>query len=151
MAGPIYKAEFKGLEKLQRQLRARPEQITHAGSAALYVDAEQLIGEAKQLTPVDEGVLRASGHVQLPVNDGHDVLVLAGFGGPAGAGNQGETNAPTKKNPTGDVGYAVYVHEDLTAHHTVGQAKFLETPFMRRLSGFGERIAARIRSRLRVV
>lgn len=24
--------------------------------------------------------------------------------------------------------YAIYVHEDLTAHHTVGQAKFLEQP-----------------------
>jgi len=26
--------------------------------------------------------------------------------------------------------YAIYVHENLQAHHTVGQAKFLEQPLM---------------------
>ena len=66
--------------------------------------------KAKKITPVDEGVLRSSGHVQLPVQRGSSVEVELGFGGPAGSG-EGQLK---------DVGYAVYVHEDLTAYHPVG-------------------------------
>lgn len=138
------KVEFKGLREYLRGLRARPDRIKQATKAALYQEAEELMTAAKRLTPVDEGNLRASGHVQLPVESATGVSVTLGFGGPAGAGNVGgEAN-------TADVGYAVYVHEDLTARHPVGQAKYLEQPLTERREDFSERLAAKIRHELAV-
>ena len=146
MAGPEFEVTFEGLDGLLRALEHRPDDIVRAAKSALFIEGEETITEAKRLTPVDEGVLRASGHVQLPEEtaDG-GVEVRAGFGGPAGSGNQGgETNEK-------DVGYAVYVHEDLTARHPVGQAKYLEVPVNQRRAGFVERVVQHIRERLEVV
>src|SRR3990167_2541856 len=74
-----------------------------------YRWAEAVMTKAKLLTPVDTGALRSSGHVQ-DQSSASVVRIVLGFGGPS-------------------AGYAVYVHENLHAHHPVGQAKFLETPF----------------------
>jgi len=140
--GDNIRAEIVGLESLARDAATAPDVFVRAVRAALYVDAEQLMTRAKYITPVDEGVLRSSGHVQLPVRDGDAVEVRVGFGGPAGSGNVGgETNSE-------DVGYALIVHEDLTASHTVGQAKFLEAPFVERQPGLPARIAERINQQL---
>lgn len=139
---PRYDVKWEGLEQLAKKLKARPELVSRATESALFIEAEETMAEAKKETPVDEGVLRGSGHVQLPTRDGDRVSVELGFGGPAGTGNQGATNPE-------DVGYAVYVHEDLTAHHTVGKAKYLEDPLNRRRSGLPRRLARRIRAFVR--
>jgi len=76
-----------------------------AREAALYEEAEEIMAEAKALTPVDTGALRASGFVSPPSGGS----VELGFGGPA-------------------TPYAIIVHEDLSAFHPVGQAKYLEQP-----------------------
>lgn len=144
MAGPTFELRFEGLDRLTTKLGQRPAQISEALEAALFVDAEQTMTEAKALVPVDEGVLRASGFVNLPERTPTSVVVEMGFGGPAGSGNMGESNPE-------DVGYAVYVHEDLAASHTVGQAKYLEAPLNRRRPGFAQRIVDRIKRRLGVV
>ena len=111
------------------KLANRLQRIAHEGPTAignvLYRTAEEVVTAAKRLTPVDRGHLRASGHVQpntrAAMRHGDQLTVFAGFGGPAGAGNQGQSNSKA-------VGYAVYVHEDLTTFHRVGQAKYLEIP-----------------------
>lgn len=142
MAGPSFKVEFRGLPALVKRLDAQRRNIGPAVASALYREAEETITDAKRITPVDEGVLRSSGHVQLPVQDGDRIVVQMGFGGPAGSGNHaGDTNQK-------DVGYAVYVHEDLDAHHPVGQAKFLEQPLGERRGGFADRVARRVEDRL---
>ena len=135
MAGPGISVQVTGLDKLLARLRREPRDIAQATAAALYVEAEQTIAEAKELTPVDTGALRSSGHVQVPEITDRGVTVALGFGGVAGGGNDG-------------VGYAVYVHENLTAHHPVGQAKFLEVPVNKRRTGFADRLVARVSRRL---
>lgn len=144
MGGPVLEVVFDGLHEFVRDLRDYTRRVEQAVEAALYIEGEQLIADSKPLVPVDEGTLRSSGHAQLPEKDSAgDIVVEVGYGGPAGSGNQGnETNSE-------DVGYAVYVHEDMSAHHTVGQAKYLEQPFNERKKGYSERIAARIRKRLK--
>lgn len=141
MARPSFSVRWDGFKRFADRLTGRAEKIAQATEAALFIEGNETITEAKRLTPVDEGVLRASGHVQLPERDGGRISVTIGFGGPAGAGNQGETNPEA-------VGYAVYVHEDLTARHTVGQAKYLEFPFNKRKPGFRKRLIRRINNRL---
>lgn len=127
-----------------RDLKAYPVKTERALRGALFQEAEELITAAKRLTPVDEGVLRASGHVLKPTWQATTITVKFGFGGPAGAGNVGGSN-PEK------VGYAVYVHEDLTARHTVGQAKYLEVPMNQRKASMSARISRRLKRRLSVV
>lgn len=141
MAGPKFKSKVSGLDRLVRAKNRRKSDLVPAVESALFVEGEETITAAKRITPVDEGVLRSSGHVRLPVREGSTIVVECGFGGPAGTGNQGETQDE-------DVGYAVFVHEDLTAHHTVGQAKYLEVPVNARRATLPERIAERVDAKL---
>jgi hypothetical protein len=70
---------------------------------------ELILSEAKFLTPVDTGALKASGRTYLV--PGLGVNIVFGEGG--------------------TVPYAVYVHENLAASHAPpGRAKFLETPLV---------------------
>lgn len=136
-SGMRIRGTVQGGDALADALVARGEAKVRALFKALYREAEETMTLSKeQYVPVDLGVLRASGHVVIP--DGSALEIEIGFGGPAGTGNQGETNEE-------GVGYAVYVHEDLSAHHDVGQAKYLEVPLMDRVKGMGDRMARRIR------
>ena len=107
----------------------------------LYLEGEGIITQAKQLAPVDTGTLRSSGYVAPPVSTPDKVSVELGFGGPT-----------AKRNPKSGAlvdSYAIYVHEDLEAHHTVGMAKFLEIPFNHAKAGMTKRIAAGMKTDLR--
>lgn len=94
-------------EEFNRLLQRRVAQAPEKAAIIAVRWAERVMARAKVLCPVRWGALRASGHVQAASTRGGVVTVTVGFGGPA---------AP----------YAVIVHENLRAHHHVGQAKFLE-------------------------
>jgi hypothetical protein len=106
-------------QALQRYGQAQPSRA----AGALYREGERIMTEAKRRTPVDTGALRASGFVHPPVVTGQRITLLLGFGGAA---------AP----------YALIVHEDLQARHTVGQAKYLESVLHEALPGMDDRLAA---------
>lgn len=129
--------ELKGLDELEAKLNAMATQIPGEVGNALRAEAEIEMTEAKKRTPLRYGALRASGHVTGPVQEGDTQTVTLGFGGPAGIGNQGETNQT-------EVGYAIFVHENLSALHPIGQAKFLESTILESIPYLAERIAARI-------
>jgi len=120
---PTISVQIKGLDELARALQRLAQRAPAQAGRLLVRQAEGIMGTAKALCPVDTGALRASGHVQAPVVDGSRISVTLGFGGPA---------AP----------YAVYVHENLTAHHPVGQAKFLERAVLDALPALRSEIAA---------
>lgn len=79
----------------------------------------------KRRTPVDEGHLRGSVHPQGPFREREIIYTLIVCGGPA---------AP----------YAIFVHENLTAKHDVGQAKFLESVIMESRRTMAARVARRL-------
>lgn len=114
-----------GVGGLTASLKALGENAKPKLAAALTQEAEAIMTAAKQQTPVDTGVLRDSGHVELPVIDADGVTVTMGFGGAAEA-------------------YALVQHEDLTLHHRVGKAKYLEQPFLERVNGLPERVSAAV-------
>lgn len=97
---------------------------------ALYEEAVQTADVSKTLTPVDTGALRASHTVSEPVISDNEVSVKIGVGGPSAH-------------------YAVAVHEDMTANHKVGQAKFLQLAVFQRAKTMAMRIAQRIAMKLR--
>ncbi len=135
MAGTDMTVEWIGDDKLRETLmRAGAEAPALLGSA-LFQEAELVMTAAKRLTPVGGGMyspydktpgtLRASGHVKPPVIAGNDASVTLGFGGAASA-------------------YAHRQHEEVTWRHVVGQAKFLEEPFMAALPGLPTRLRVRL-------
>ncbi len=104
-----------------------------------------LITDSKEnYVPVDRGILRSSGHAQLPQQVGQIIYVDVGYGGAA---------AP----------YALSVHENPRAGHTGGVSpsgrrykhwaatggyKYLERPFQQRSKGMSKRIQADILLRI---
>jgi hypothetical protein len=97
------KLEIKGVASTIKALQEMQTKIQRSAEGALYLEAWNVMTEAKQRAPLDEGILRNSGYVTLPENG----TVELGFGGSASA-------------------YALIQHEDLSLHHEVGEAKFLE-------------------------
>lgn len=100
-----------------------------AMTQAMVAEMESVITDAKKLTPVDTGVLRASGTVLPPDVKGTSVEVSGGFGGAASD-------------------YSIPVHERMGVHHPTGQAKFLEQPFLEHGNTMSERMAVRLAAAL---
>ena len=126
---PHIVGEVVGLAEFERTLRAVGRRAVAAAAHAIAVELEELITEAKGETPVDTGVLRASGFVA-PVRVTYgSVEGTAGFGGAAAA-------------------YALRVHEDLHARHRVGKAHYLKDPWDRRVRGLDARLAERLARRI---
>jgi len=111
--------------KLQKMMQDTPREV----SKAVRMEAEIEATESKRRTPVDLGNLKASIHVEGPEISGNQISATIAAGGPA---------AP----------YAVYVHEDLSAYHKVGQAKFIESTLKESAPFLPARIAKRLRDSL---
>ncbi len=126
MAELTLTVEITGLDALLTSVDRAVTDLRARCAAAMYQEAEVIMAEAKSLTPVDTGALRASGHVNEPDVSENEVTVTMGFGGPA-------------------VDYAIYVHENLAAFHDDGQAKFLEQPLMIAANDLVSRIADRVK------
>lgn len=119
------KIRLEGTGDLRRALIRAGDLADEALASAMVIEQEAVISEAKARTPVDTGVLRASGTVLQPEISKNRIEVTAGFGGAA-------------------QGYAVVVHEKQGVHHNVGQAKFLESAFLERASKIPANLARRV-------
>lgn len=137
------KVKIEGVDKLKRTLERLGAKAPEKLAPLLYQEGETIMREAKELTPVDTGALRSTGHVQLPVLTEKGASVTLGFGGPAGATFTNKATGRVVKRGE-RIGYAVWVHEDMTAFHPVGQAKFLEEPFKKHAKAMPSRLAAKL-------
>lgn len=73
-------------------------------SRYIVMKGEQIITRGKELVPVETGYLKGTGSVGSPKTQGDTVTLMVGF----------------------YADYAYFVHENLTARHVNGQAKYLE-------------------------
>lgn len=114
---PRYTLRFRG-----PQVRG---QLREAAAAGLFDGAEYVLGESRQVVPIDEAALERSGTASV------DASAL--------------TAAVSYDTP-----YAVRQHEELTWRHAPGrQAKYLERPLTASRAQVAALIAARIRRSLR--
>lgn len=120
------KIKFRGVVEMKVRLREVAREFPARLGAALRQETEIEATECKRRTPVDLGTLRASIHVEGPTFRMRQVscqIVAGGSGAP----------------------YAIYVHEDLEAHHDNGEAKFIERPLKESAPHMAERIARRLK------
>ena len=123
-------ATVTGANKISALLKAHKDKAVQALKKELYLEAEGIMTQSKELVPVDTGTLKGSGTVKLPREENGVVVQELGFGGPA-------------------ANYAVFVHENTVVFHKVGMAKFLEIPFRQAERGIVDRIAAGMQKTLR--
>jgi hypothetical protein len=132
-----------GAKEMVAKLKEIAAKFPDRVAAAIYLEAQIEMTEAKRRTPVSPtaaefkamgrsmpkglvpGTLRASGSVAEPVRSGRNISVTLSFGGAA-------------------IDYAIVQHERLDFHHTTGQAKFLESVLNESRPHMNARIAARI-------
>jgi hypothetical protein len=114
-----------GVDQLIANVKNLANKSSDAALRALREESEVIMTEAKNLTPVDTGALRGSGRVTATKEPGGALSAQLMFG-----------NA--------SVDYALIVHENTTAHHDVGQSKYLEEPLNRSLPNLPDRISKRI-------
>lgn len=113
---------MKGVTEMVSLLKRIADKFPDRVAAALYQEAQIEMTEAKRRTPVDTGLLRASGNVLEPEREGRRVSVTLVFG----------------------TDYAVYVHENLEAFHKVGQARFLASVLEESAPYMAQRLAVRL-------
>jgi hypothetical protein len=135
-----------GTEQLQAALAQIGGRTTQEVAAALYAEAEEIMGDSKEFyVPVEHGALRNSGFVKMPEFNDKDVSVKLGFGGVAKA-------------------YAIAVHEHLSessprswqkaeaagrpVRFSPGGPKYLERPMLERAKTLASRIAGRLKKGL---
>lgn len=97
--------KLEGFIELTNKLNKSVSQISDTVQSALLDCGNDLQQKAVDITPIDTGALRASAFTEAD-RQGKNPSVIVGF----------------------EEEYAIYVHENLEAHHDIGQAKFLEQP-----------------------
>lgn len=118
-------ARFTGGDDMAARIQGLIDGLPDRFAKALYQEAEVEATECKKRCPVDTGALRSSIHVEGPHRQGRRIWCEIVAGGPA---------AP----------YALEVHEDLDAHHTNGQAKYIESTLAESAPHLADRVGKRI-------
>lgn len=96
----------QGVRAIKEYLGSRHQKATAKGLRVGLLKAGLFLQrESQKLVPIDTGALKASANTRIE-GEGLDSSVVVSYG----------------------TEYAIYVHENLEAHHPVGQAKYLSTP-----------------------
>lgn len=106
---------LSGVTEAMRDLSLAGAAVRKAAAGGLYQFADGVVmSDAKDhYVPWEEGILRDSGHVELPVFHGSDISVALGFGGAA-------------------KDYAAIQHERMDFRHPRGGGpKYLERPMLK--------------------
>lgn len=112
----------KGITTVTANISRLRKNLPKAALAALYADAQQIEAVSRSRTPVLTGALR----------DSHETILF-----------EGEARVTITVGGS-DAPYAIYVHENLSANHPIGQAKFLETALLEAVPEMAGRIASSI-------
>jgi hypothetical protein len=99
-----------GWTQLESRIRRALKLPQEASGKALMAGGNVLLTESERICPKKTGRLASSGYVKTKFSGASDSKVEVGY-------------------DTGQAPYAVYVHENLDAHHeSPTQAKYLEAP-----------------------
>lgn len=109
----------------EREMKQNLETLARRSPRALERSLNKFtqieLAEMKRRTPVEFGTLRDSGHAEKPMWKGNTLTQEVGFGGAA-------------------EDYAIPVHEDMEAQHSVGGPKYVESVLNESERYFAERV-----------
>src|SRR4029450_5907974 len=109
----MIRLELHGVDQVMQQLQRLVAAPIPPLREALRAEGNQIIRIANTLVPVDTGLLRSTGHVETPTQEGTMVSVALGYG---------QGLAP----------YAARIEFDVTLNHPHGgQWHFLQQPVVR--------------------
>ena len=114
-----------GQEKLAARLQVLEKEINHRTAEALRKAGGEIIRVTLPRVPVETTELRGRSFNEGPLQDGDKHIQVVGFEKFVGGKTEMEPYGTKNKKAIGKA-YAVPVHENLEAHHDVGEAKFLE-------------------------
>ena len=120
--------KFKDIDRIAAAIAVTGRLGAIEAAKALRHEAQEVLAKSLDEVPVDTGALKASARMVPETGvetKGNTVSVAITYGSTA-------------------EDYAVIVHEDLTAFHPHGKAKYLEGPLIRQLVGISDRIAAKV-------
>lgn len=118
------KWKFEGIKELEKEFNRKVKDIKHGSSEGLVEAGKYLLELSQPLVPVDTGRLKESGRV-VQENANTVYVTYEAF------------------NPENGYEYAPIQHEALDFHHNVGQAKYLEEPFMMNMDKLVDIIAGK--------
>ena len=118
------KWKFEGIKQLEKEFDIKVKEIEHSTSEGLVDAARYLLELSQPLVPVDTGRLKESGRV---VEESSNTVYVT----------------YEAFNPENGYEYAPIQHEVLDFHHDVGQAKYLEQPFMTNIDRLVEIVAGK--------
>ena len=119
------KWKFTGIRNLEKQFEKKLKDIDKASTAGLLKAANHLLDLSQPLVPVDTGRLKSSGKV---VQENKNTVYVT----------------YEAYNPENGYEYAPIQHEVLDFNHTVGQAKYLEEPFMTNIDNLIDIVAGSV-------
>lgn len=123
--------ELQGLEQVTQNLQRLVQAPIPPLHAALRTEGNQIIRVANELVPVDTGLLRSTGAVETPVQEGSTASVTMRYGG------------------HGLAPYAARIEFDVSLNHPHGgQAHFLQGSMHAATAGLMQRLATALRGAL---
>lgn len=122
----VITATVTGLTQIQRSLDRESDKWKRAVGTAIYQKGLAIMADSVLEVPVDTGRLRQTAYVA-PPRSFDSPEVEAGYG----------------------TDYAVFVHEDEDATHTVGKSQYLRDPLNRHQGGYTRWIQKRARKNFR--
>jgi hypothetical protein len=120
--------KFENIDRIAAAIAVTGRLGAIEAARALRHEAQEVLGNSLDEVPVDTGALKASARI-VPET---------------GVETKGDSVSVTISYGSTAEDYAVIVHEDLTAYHPHGKAKYLEGPLVRQLVGISDRIAAKV-------
>ena len=108
------------LRGFEAQCNAAISKLGNGSRKALVAACEEILGESMAQVPQDTSTLLLSAFWEV---NGH---WKSGWDAVIGYGGNGDPINPQTGKPASS--YMVAVHEDLSVHHPIGKAKFLEDP-----------------------
>lgn len=108
------------LNKFNAQCNAAISKVGTGSRKALVAACEEILGNSMAQVPLDTSTLMLSAYWEVTGD------WRSGWNADVGYGGNGDPINPKTGKPASS--YMVAVHEDLTANHPIGKAKFLEDP-----------------------
>ncbi len=119
-------ASIRGLVDQDRKIQNIARKFPERFAIAQFLETEIETEESRKRTPKKTGLLASTVRTEGPIINRNKIETSVAAGGI-------------------DAHYAVYVHEDLYAHHDNGQAKFIESTLNESAPYMLRRIAARFK------